>query len=381
MSMFVTESSRMKRSFAYKSAMSLLAISLASSCAVAFAGDDTDAMIEKTNRMLKDNRYKQAEQMLREELRTSPGNARLHMVLGNVLAAQSAFLPPQQHKQVEDLAETAILEEQQALKLDPKLFGAHVILGKIYANQHKREEAIAEFKQACAMKPTSYNAHLDLGIACLTAGKVDDAIDAYKKATTNKPEQPEAHMKLAILLSKRGKTQEALTEAAEAVKLAPKEVETYIAQGNIMLEAGDAASSIEPFKTALSMAKNHPNALSGYGLALVRKDPAQLNQGIEYQRKALATSGGAFLPAYVRLAEFLQSSGKTTEAEDQYKKAMKVSPDDPGVGTAYGKFLESAGRKDDARTALKKVLEKSPNFKPASDALAKLDQPGDSKTK
>lgn len=379
MSKFVTEPSRVK--FGYGCVISVLALSLSGASGIVFAADDVDALIEKAYKMMQADKNKPAEVLLRDALRTSPDNAKLHMVLGKNLAAQATATRPDQRKHIEDLYETAILEENQALKLDPKLFGAHIALGQIYANLGKNEQAIAEIKQACEIRPNSYGAHRDLGIACLTAGKVDEAIDAFKKATTIKPDQPEAHMKLAILLSKRNNVKDALSEAADAAKLAPKDPETHIALANITLESGDANGAIEPFKTALAIAKNHPNALSGYGLAIVKKDPAQLAQGIEYQRKALVTSGGAFMPAYVRLAEFLYSSGKPVEAEDQYKKALKINPNDPLVGTAYGKFLEAAGRKDDARVALKKVLEKSPHFKPASDALAGLDQPNSPKTK
>lgn len=348
----------------------------------AFADDDTDELIKKAYKLMQQERNKPAEAMLRDALRSKPDNADLHMVLGKSLAAQATMVPDAQKKVQDDLYETAILEESQAIKLNPKLFGAHVTLGQIYANQGKTEQSVVEMKEACAIRPTSYGAHRDLGIACLTAGKVDDAIDAFRKATTIKPDQPEAHMKLAILLAKRSNAKDAISEANEAVRLAPKDPETHIALGNIMLESGDAAGSMEPFKTALSIMKNHPNALSGYGLAVVEKDPSQLAQGIDYQRKALATSGGGFLPAYVRLATFLSKQGKQSEAEDQFKLALKRSPDDASIGTAYGKFLVQAGRKDDARAALEKVLQKSPHFQPASEALAGLGQSaGGSKTK
>ena len=382
MSKFVTESKPARKAIVFGAAMAMLGLSLANTCSVAFAadGDDVDALVENVTKLSRDKQYKKCETLLRDALRTKPDSAKLHMVLGNIVALQAETTRPDQRKQIDELYEVAILEETQALKLDPKLHGALLIRGRIYANQRKHDLAIKDMQEACSIKPTSYGAHRDLGIACLTAGRVDEAIDAFKKAGSIKPEQPEAHMKLAILLSMRGDSKEALKEANEAVKLAPKNAETHIALANIMLESGDAGGSIEPFKTAMSMAKNHPNALSGYGVAIAKKDPAELATGMEYQRKALASSGGFFLPAYVRLADFLYKSGKPVEAEDQYKKALKLNPDDALVGTAYGKFLDAAGRKDDARAALKKVLDKSPDFKPASDALAALGQSG-AKTK
>lgn len=333
----------------------------------AFADEDVSKQLAKADELLKAGKAKAASEILKEATRLNPDSAQAHMQLGAALATQVE----------KDDYDTAILEEQQALKLDPKSFGARIILGHIYANLNKGPESINILKEACAIKPTSYGAHRDLGIACLSAGKVDEAIAAFKKATELKPAAPEAHLKLAILLSKKGNFRDALSEANEAVHAAPSDPEAYVALGNIMLESGDEAGCIDPFKDALRYCGKGANpittanALSGLGWALAAKD--KLDEGIINEKKAIKTCP-IFLPAYVRLGDMLSKEDKNSEAEDCYKTALKISPEDAGVGTSYGKFLDHIGRKADARAALKKVLEKSPHFKPANDALAALDQ-------
>lgn len=361
--------------------ISLLAVSLAIAPEVK-AAETAESLMDKAFKIMTSARPnpKAAEELLHEAVRISPDNAKAHLQLGTTIAAQAAALPREKEKEANELYATAIQQEETALKLDPKLYRAHVMLGHIYSNQGKHDKAIAALKEAVALKPDSYGAQRDLGIACLTGGKVDEGIEAFRKATLVKPELPEAHMKLAILLSKRGSIKEAVDEATEASRLAPKDPETHIALGNILLESNDYDGSIKPFKIALSFAKNHPNALSGMGLALASKgSPEAIASGIDYQKKALASSGGYFMPAHIRMAELLQRQGKTKEAEAQYQTALKVNPNDPLTGTAYGKFLEQVGRKDDARNTLKKVLEKSPHFKPASEALSTLDKPSTTK--
>jgi tetratricopeptide (TPR) repeat protein len=276
--------------------------------------------------------------------------------------------------------DTAILEEKQALKLDPKSFGARIILGHIYANVNKPNEAISILKEACDLKPQSYGAQRDLGIACLTAGKVDEATAAFKKAIELNPKKEEAHLKLAGLLTLKGNYRDAIAEANEAVQLAGGDAQAHLALANALLESGDEAGSVDSFKNALHSNKTHDvlteaNALSGLGWAIASKDPGKfdMDEGILDQRKAIKMFP-PFLPGYTRLAELLSRQDKNKEAEDVYKSALKMSPDDPLVGTAYGKFLDRVGRKNEARTALQKVLEKTPKFKPASDALAALEQ-------
>jgi tetratricopeptide (TPR) repeat protein len=344
---------------------------LFSAASASWSAGDPSAKLAKADELMKQKKAKQASDILREVISTNPENAQAHMQLGAALASLSE----------KDDYEPAIKEEKEALRLDPKSFGARIILGHIYANQNKSAESIAILKEACDMRPASYGAHRDLGIAALAAGKIDEAIAAFKKATELKPKEEEAHLKLAILLSKKGNFRDAIAEANEACQASSgSDPEAHLALANIMLESGDEAGSIDPFKKALrtNRARNpltEANALSGLGWAMASKNPGKndMAEGTADQRQAIKTFP-PFLPAYVRLAELLSRQDKNKEAEDCYKVAIKLSPDDAGVSTSYGKFLDRVGRKDEARTILKKVLEKNPGFKPAADALTVLEQ-------
>lgn len=327
----------------------------------AWAAADSVKQLEKADKLLTAGKPQAAIDILHEVVRVDPDNASAHMQLGAALAKTIT----------DDKYDTAIKEEELALKLDPKSFGARIILGQIYANLSKYPDSIKILKEACELKPSSYGAHRDLGIAYQYAGKIDDAIATFRKAVDLKPEKPDAHFKLAVLLSKRGNTRDALNEANEAVRLAPGNDEAQIALGNIYLESrGDEVQAIEPFRRALGISRDNPFALSGLGMALAAQ--GKVDEGIENQKKALRVFP-AYLPAYLRLAELLGKQSKDKEAEAVYQGALKLSPDDADARTAYAKFLEKTGRKDDARTELKKVLEKSPHFAPATEALAGLD--------
>ncbi|MBX9723114.1 MAG: tetratricopeptide repeat protein [Candidatus Obscuribacterales bacterium] len=352
-----------------KSIHRTLGITLACSLAIGaalpgFSAQDVTAMVEKASNLMNAGKAKPAAELLREAIRLNPDDAKAHAQLGAALAAQVE----------KDDYEDAIHEEQQALKLDPKSFVARIILGHIYANMQKSAEAIAILKEAVEVKPTSYGAHRDLGIAYLSAGKADESIAAFKKALEIKSDAKDAadiHCKLAVLLSKKGRTQEAISEANQLVELAPKDAESHVVLGNILLESGDDAGSVEPFKDALKIIKNHPNALSGLGWAQRKEDAAE---AVADQQKAIKADP-RFLPAYVRLGDLYADQNKTAEAEAQFKTALKLSPNDAGVGTSYAKFLAKTDRKDEAVSALKKVIAKSPQYKPAADALAGLQQP------
>lgn len=333
---------------------------------------DPSEQLKKADLILQEGNPKASVEILREVIRTNPDSAQAHMQLGMALAALDSQAEKADY-------ETAILEEKQALKLDPKSFGARIMLGHIYANLNKGPEAIAIIKEAIEIKPTSYGAHRDLGIAYLVAEKPEEAQAEFKKAIEINPKKYDAHMKLALVHSSNANFRDALNEAMEAVNLAGKAseaVESQLVFGTILIDSRNESEAIRPFKAVLAKEKNNPIALSGLGWALAQTD-GKIEDGIRYQRSAIKVY--PYMPAYVRLAELLLKQNKPAEAEDEYKNALKINPDDPRVRTAYAKFLDGNGRKDDARGELKKVLDKKPNFKPASDALAGLDKKSSTK--
>jgi len=353
-----------------------ISFSLLLACAQGLrAADDTEQKLARADELLNKGKARQSAAMLRELIRSNPDNAQAHMQLGAALATLVD----------NDDYDKAIVEEQQALKLDPKSFGARKILGHIYANLNKSQESIKILKEACELKPTSSGAQRDLGIAYMAAGNIDEAIKSFKKAIDLKPKNAEAHLKLSVLLSGKGNFRDAIAEASEAVQLAGANPDTHLALANIKLESGDKAGSIDSFKAAIgangfdSFGCRNPltaaSALSGLGWAIAAGDTGKdaLDEGILDERKAIKAFP-SYLPAYVRLAELLSRKDKNKEAEAVFKTGLKLGVNDAGVATSYARFLDRIGRKDDARSVLKKVLEKSPNFKQASDAQAELDQ-------
>jgi len=342
---------------------------------IATAAEDETQKLAKADELLTKGKPKPAAALLREIIRSNPNNAQAHMEMGKALAGMD-----------DTNYQQAIAEEQEALRLDPKSYGARRVLGKIYANQHKLPEALKLLEEARDLKPTSYSAQSDLGTAYLAAGKNDEAIAAFRKAIEIKPASVESHVKLAVLLSKKNEYKEAIAEAKEAVKLNGKQAETHLTLANLQLESGDYSGATEAFKAAIdangfdSFGSKNPltaaSALSGLGWAIAsEKDVSKdkLEEAVNDERKAIKAYP-TYLPGFVRLADLLTRQSKNKDAEAVYQGGMKLSRNDPSIATPYAKFLDYTGRKDDAKALLKQVLAKTPDYKQASEALAAIEQ-------
>ncbi len=342
-------------------AMPASAPELASAEAPAQAADQTlenNPAFKKGEELYARLKLKEAAEQYREAARQLPDNARIHERLGAVLAADEDY-------------ETAILEEQTAVKLDPKYFLPHVILGQTYANQDKMDLALEEFKQAVALKPSSFRALLDLGYAYTHLGKLDDAITTYKAAADLKPDDPTSHLNLGVVYSQKQDYDSAIKEEEKAIAMNSNVSEAYINLGNVYADTGKTDQAIEQFKKALKLNPTHPNALSALGWMYEKQ--GNYRAAVTEQRKALKACP-TFSPAHRRLAVSLCKLDQDKEAMQEFEEALKLTPQDVTARVEYAHLLEKNDKPKEALEQYKKALAINPDVEAAKEGVEKLDK-------
>lgn len=364
----------------------LLALSVVATTGSAQAQGDADKkespLMKKANEQHSQGRFKEAEATYREILRSEPENAVVHQRLGAVLAAQGTMI--RDEKQRAEIDETAILEEKQAIKLDPKFHMPHVVLGQIYANKGKYEDAIKEFNLAIGKKPDSFMAHLDLGIYYMHLDKPEDAIRVYRRAAELKPDRPTPHMNAGVALQSLGRYDEAVAELKKALELKLNKQELNLANfnlGNIYADKGDYDNAISAYQASL---KAEPgNLLAQSGIGWMQGAKGEYDADIAIQRKVLKSTKDPIIEsvARARLATALAGKGDSKAAEQEFQKCAAMKPPYPVALMDYGLYLAKNGRKNEAKSAFQRALEVQPTFKPAKEALAKLESDGKVQTK
>lgn len=197
-------------------------------------------------------------------------------------------------------------------------------LGAFYLNEGKLDLALNHFNRALSLEPRHYLSLHGLAVVSIMRGEVDKASKYLEEVLRIQPSFTEAHNYLGIIYQTKGELEKA-KEEFEKVVADPKYPTPENAYFNL--------SGIEIAKG------NWKEALAYIELA------------IEKRR--------SFAIAYNRKGFILRELGDLDGAEESFKKALNISPEDPEFNYNLAEILFKKGKKDEAKGILLKALPKA----------------------
>jgi tetratricopeptide (TPR) repeat protein len=187
---------------------------------------------------------------LREAVRRQPGDGAAHLILSNMLVAQSKTVEAQREldlarllgaadgvptaptdkvprgleRVVSDLDQPARWEALEAPRERDETAGFYVERGRRLIDEHRDLEAIGELRRAIYVSPYLDTPHLMLGRLHQRAGRLDDAVEEFLLALWCR-ESADGHAGLATAQLAAGKREAAKASADRALALDPANTE------------------------------------------------------------------------------------------------------------------------------------------------------------
>jgi tetratricopeptide (TPR) repeat protein len=271
------------------------------------------------------------------------------------------------HANQPDLAAS---EFRAIIALDPNNVDAHGNLGAVLFFGDKYSEAIPQLRAAVKLRPTLWKTEALLGIAEKRTGDIDAARHDLEKAFPNLTEEKiriETGMELMEIYSGAGELEKSAAIVSILRKLKPEDdallYTAYRVYSDLADESLLSLSVVAPNSARMHQAMAHELAKRG-----------DTQEAIENYRAALKIDSQ--LPGlHFELAEMLSTLSTPEarrEAEGEYKAALEANPRDERSECRLGDIAYRANDLNNASDHYTRALQLQPDDPEASLGLAKV---------
>lgn len=258
-----------------------------------------------------------------------------------------------------NLADKAIEEFRNTIRIDPRHVRAYTGLSRIYWADRKHEEALNLLKQAADKLPYNQEIEelseaisfeyasycLDKGIDVFLAGNQKKARDLLGKALEIRPNFAYAHYTLGYFYYAENNYTEAETALDKALQADSQYWPAYKLLGDIYMEKKDYKGAISKYGLALNL--NHESASINNGMGLALMQVERYKEASGYLKEALRLQPEN-LDIQCSLASVYKDMGLFEKAASEYEKIILSQPDYPNVYNDLADSYKELGKKDRA---------------------------------
>jgi tetratricopeptide (TPR) repeat protein len=204
----------------------------------------------------------------------------------------------------------------------------HLQAGLEARQQHQTDQEIVEFRKATELDPSLADGFLNLGAAYMEKHDYGSAIAPLKRALELSPDLPVGHQLLGYALLSQGYATEAIPHLERA---GARE-----ALGIAQIQTGQLNDAVVNFSAVLAQRPNDPDLLYylGHSSGLLSKGAID----------TLLTVAPDSARAHQALAENYFALRQMPQAEREYREALRLRPELPGLHLELGQVYANSGQ-------------------------------------
>ena len=265
------------------------------------------------------------------------------------------------------------LIEKMAFTLKPQnKLGQAIDLAKRLLAQKKYDQALLACRKILKIKPGSAAAFLVLGDTLRAKGEFRKAHIAYEAASKTADLYLAPLQRMAEMYEEIGDRARQVYYLEQLDALSPLNVTRKVSLGEAHLALGDNDKAEAFFDKALDQMNRDANdglsSLSGRIAGIfAERDPLKAEK---FLRNSLEIKGSRInrddLPLFNQLGISLRKQGRWQDAVTEYKRAIKIAPDDSNIYYNVGMAFAEGGDFIQAKANLLKALELNPDISQSS---------------
>jgi tetratricopeptide (TPR) repeat protein len=311
--------------------------------AIRLRSDDERAHVALADVLVAAGKLSDAEQALKDAIRTVPRSGQARYNLGRLYDLQQKWSDAAQMFEaagdfnpvvgLDYLYQTiarsylslpdfdaAVAAATKRIDANPNNAEAHRVLGDLYLQQGRDDEALTELLAALLINPQSAQSYGGIAQAHLRAARYPEAEEASRRALEIDPAHTASRYALAMTLIRSGRADEGAKELeryrqlkAEVEQREQRDLELKMLhqEASASLAKEDYATAIAALQKAVPYESTAPSAYLNLGV--VMKKAGRHQEAIQYLVRAAELKAGP--DAYRLLAEVYESLGETQESQ------------------------------------------------------------------
>jgi tetratricopeptide (TPR) repeat protein len=297
-----------------------------------------------------------ANEVLEKGVEANPTAVDLYITRANILYSQ----------QNKDAAFGVIENLRTNLKDSPE---AMLAAGDFYQVRGENEKALALYQHGIEIAPKNFDLKRHLTEFYLTAGHLNEAAAMNDEILRGMPKDVLAHVSRGRILLAQGKNADAIAELRKQVAEDPESAQAHYYLAQAFRQNNDLAQAKNELQEALGVAPDLPLVLDSLAeLSLALNEPDVAREYAEHSIRQDPTNAKSRMILGVALGQLDQ----VKPAEDQFRVAQQISPQDPATHSNLGLVYVRAKRWSDAQKEFEAALRLNPQDENALGQLVDL---------
>lgn len=227
-------------------------------------------------------------------------------------------------------AREAMLDFDEAIRSNPRLWRALHNRGVLRAQEGQFEPAFDDFNLAIQFNPKFAKAYSNRAALFVVAGDLETALEDYSRAIELDPNLAVAHRGRARTCHTLGRLDEALDHFDAAVQLAPNDAHVIASRADLLTDLGRYADAAKGYDYAIKLDPKSVGALRSSAWLLATcpdRNVRNENLAIERAELAIELEGQEDAVDLDTLAAAQASSGDFTGAMQTIRQAIEIAPE------------------------------------------------------
>lgn len=227
-------------------------------------------------------------------------------------------------------ADQAMLDFEDAVRLDPKCWRAVHNRGVLLAQTGEFAKAFDDFNRTIQIRPRFAKAYSNRAALLVVAGDLMPALVDYDRAIELDPDLAVAHRGRGRVCHFLGRLEEAIGHYDAAVQLAPEDAYAVASRADLLTDLGRYVEAAEQYERAVELDPQSAHAIRGLAWLLATSpDDAVRNADLAIARaqQAVELDGQANSLSYDTLAAAQAAAGNFPAAVETLQQAIDIAAD------------------------------------------------------